>query len=142
MPLQIVKAPPFIYREDVEATNEISKTSTSFTSGGDALQMSFVIPRRYIYTLGVEYQWRHEEKDVLHRTRVRVDAAEELDLRVREYMGGDSGQGDERYRVFATINRIFDAGTYDIDLQHSTGESGKITYMDYRRLFIRECKRV
>jgi len=124
------------YREQISATNEISKSSTDFTFGGDALQKNFVIFEPGTYKLGIEYQWSHEEKDVLHRVIVNVDSTENTDLRAYQYMGGDQRQGSEKMISSIWTLVDFTVGTFDIDMQFSSNEGGKIAYLNYRRLYV------
>lgn len=124
-----------LYYNSVSANNQISRSSTSFT---DALQKNFIVAEDGDYELGVMYQWRHAEKDVLHRVQIRVDGVENTDLRARQYMGGDQGDSDTRMMTHAVTEVALTAGTYDIDMQYSTDESGKKAYLYYRRLYLRK----
>jgi len=124
------------FRDNVTANNEISKSSTDFTFGGDALQKDFEIFQTGTYRLGVTYQWRHFEKDVLHNTRVRVDGAVNTDLNTLQYMGGDQGDSDARMATDIWTLVDLTPDTYDIDFQFASNEVGKTVYLYYRRLYL------
>lgn len=123
------------YRENVTANNEITNDTVTFT---DALQKNFVVLEPGAYKLGIEYQWRHEDKDVLHKTRVRVDATENTDLRTLQYMGGAQATIGSTIRMISSIYTLMDLtpATYDIDFQFATDEADKESVLFYRRLFL------
>jgi len=118
-------------RDFVTANNEISTSSSTFS---DALQKDFIVVEDATYVLGVVYQWRHEKKDKQHRTRVRINAVENTDLRGYQFMGGADDATD--LRMIAADFTLVDLtiGTYDIDFQLSSED--ETAYLFYRRLYL------
>lgn len=119
--------------ETITANNEVSTISTTPTN---VLTLDFDIEEAGTYKIEINCQIRHDEKDVLYEVCVLVDSVINDNLVFREYMGGDQGQGDERYYVTNFDLIELTAGTHDAEIQFATGESGKRAYMLYRRLTI------
>lgn len=124
------------YRESVTANDAISKSSSDFAFGGDALQNDFAIPCKKMYKIGVVYQWRHEKKDQQHRTQIRVDGVENTDVRTRQYMGGQDDDTGTRMVSEIWTEVELDVQTYDIDFQWASED--ETAYLYARTLYVEE----